>query len=88
MGMRLVIMAIQELQMIWILWIAIEPKVAEQMVSVLKEFGFNTPQLSKDIFLKESNVIRMGIAPIRIGILTTISGFSFDEVLRKGLLIK
>jgi len=37
------------------IWIAIEPKVAEQMVSALKEFGFDTPQLSKDIFLKEKN---------------------------------
>lgn len=65
------------------IWIAIEPKVAEQMVSALKEFGFDTPQLSKDIFLKKSNVIRMGIAPIRIEILTTISGVSFDECFKE-----
>jgi len=65
------------------IWIAIEPKVAEQMVSALKEFGFDTPQLSKDIFLKEKNVVRMGIAPIRIEILTTISGVSFDECFKE-----
>ncbi len=65
------------------IWIAIEPKVAEQMVSALKEFGFDTPQLSKDIFLKENNVVRMGIAPIRIEILTTISGVSFDECFKE-----
>jgi len=51
------------------IWIAIEPKVAEQMVSALKEFGFDTPQLSKDIFLKENNVVCMGIVTIRIEIL-------------------
>ncbi len=70
------------------IWIAIEPEVAEQMVSALKEFGFNTPQLSKDIFLKESNVIRMGIAPIRIKILTTISGVSFDECFKERVIDK
>jgi len=70
------------------IWIAIEPKVAEQMVSVLKEFGFNTPQLSKDIFLKESNVVRMGIAPVRIEILTTISGVSFDECFKERVVDK
>jgi len=41
------------------------------MVSALKEFGFDTPQLSKDIFLKENNVVCMGIVPIRIEILGT-----------------
>jgi len=65
------------------IWIAIEPKVAEQMVSALKEFGFDTPQLSEDIFLKENNIVRMGIAPIRIEILTTISGVSFDECFKE-----
>lgn len=61
------------------IWIAIEPKTAEQMVLVLKEFGFDTPQLSEKLFLKEKNIVRMGIAPIRIEILTTISGVNFEE---------
>ena len=61
------------------IWIAIEPKTAEQMVLVLKEFGFDTPQLSEKLFLKEKNIVRMGIAPMRIEILTTISGVDFEE---------
>jgi len=61
------------------IWIAIDPKTAEQMVLALKEFGFDTPQLSKELFLKEKSIIRMGIAPMRIEILTTISGVNFEE---------
>ena len=61
------------------IWIAIEPKTAEQMVIVLKEFGFDTPRLSKELFLKENSIVRMGIAPMRIEILTTISGVKFEE---------
>jgi len=53
------------------------------MVSALKGFGFDTPQLSEDIFLKENNVVRMGIAPIRVEILTTISGVSFGECFKE-----
>ena len=61
------------------IWIAIDPITAEQMVLALKEFGFDTPQLSKELFLKENSIIRMGIAPMRIEILTTISGVNFEE---------
>ena len=54
------------------IWIAIDSVNAELLVQVLKEFGFDTPQLSKDLFLEENKIIRMGVAPIRIEILTSI----------------
>ena len=65
------------------IWIAIDPKNAEQMVLVLKEFGFDTPQLSKELFLKKNSIVRMGIAPMRIEILTTISGVNFEECFKQ-----
>ena len=65
------------------IWIAINPKTAKQMVAALKEFGFDTPLLSEELFLKENSVVRMGIAPIRIEILTTISGVNFEECFKQ-----
>mgnify|MGYP001828080168 FL=1 len=65
------------------IWIAIVPKTAEQMVLALREFGFDTPELSKELFLRENSIVRMGIAPMRIEILTTISGVNFDECFRQ-----
>jgi hypothetical protein len=53
------------------------------MVLALKGFGFDSPQLSEELFLKEKNIVRMGIAPIRIEILTTISGVSFEECFKQ-----
>jgi len=61
------------------IWIRIEPKTAEQMVLTLKEFGFDTSQLSKKLFLKENTIVRMGVPPMRIEIFTTISGVKFEE---------
>jgi hypothetical protein len=61
------------------IWIAMHPQNATKMVEVLKNFGFNVPELSADMFLKEGHVIRMGYLPIRIEILTTISGVTFNE---------
>jgi predicted nucleotidyltransferase len=70
------------------IWIAIDPKTAKLMVIALKEFGFNTPELSEKLFLKENNIIRMGIAPIRIEILTSISGVTFEECYKKRVVDK
>lgn len=61
------------------IWIAIDSENAELMIKVLKEFGFDTPQLSKDLFLEENKILRMGVAPMRIEILTSISGVNFEE---------
>lgn len=61
------------------IWLAIDPATANQMVQVLKQFGFDTPQLSEKLFLQENNIVRLGNPPIRIEILTTISGVNFDE---------
>ncbi len=61
------------------IWIASSPENAGKMVNVLKEFGFDVPELSAELFLKKRQVIRMGMPPIRIELLTDISGVSFEE---------
>jgi hypothetical protein len=66
-------------------WIAIAPENATKIVEVLKEFGFNVPNLSVDLFLQENKIIRMGIPPLRLEILTTISGVKFTECFQEKL---
>ena len=61
------------------IWIEISPNNAERMVKVLREFGFDTPDLSPNMFLQDQNIIRMGVPPMRIEVLTRISGVSFEE---------
>ena len=61
------------------LWVAVRQNNAEKLVVVLKEFGLTSPQLSTDIFLQEDQIIRMGVPPMRIELLTTISGVDFDS---------
>ena len=60
-------------------WVAIHPDNAERLVSVLQAFGFSVPELSKELFLEEEKIIRMGVPPMRIEILTSISGVTFKE---------
>ena len=61
------------------IWIAIAPENAAKVVKVLQTFGFGLEEVTPDLFLKEEQIIRMGLPPVRIEILTTISGVSFEE---------
>ena len=60
------------------IWIAVHPDNANRMVAVLKAFGFETSQLSPELFLHD-NIVRMGVPPLRIEVVTMISGVSFEE---------
>lgn len=46
---------------------------------MLKEFGFNVPELCSALFQKKNQVIRMGVPPVRIKMLTGISGVEFGD---------
>ena len=61
------------------IWIATSRSNAEKVVEVLRAFGFEVPELSPELFLQKEKVIRMGVPPIRIEILTTISGAEFHR---------
>ncbi len=61
------------------IWIATNPDNAKKTIQAIQEFGFNDPDISEEIFLKEDQVIRMGVPPLRIELLTTISGVDFKS---------
>ena len=55
------------------------PANADRMVAVLREFGFDSPELTAELFLKDKSIVRMGMPPMQIEIVTTISGVDFSE---------
>jgi hypothetical protein len=61
------------------IWVAIDPRNAKELVTVLTEFGFGTSGVSEDFFLEPNQIIRMGNPPLRLELLTTISGVEFAE---------
>ncbi len=60
-------------------WIAIHPENAQKMVSVLRDFGFDHPELTPELFLQKNKIVRMGYPPMRLEISTCISGVEFEE---------
>jgi len=61
------------------IWVRVSPENAGKIERALREFGFAATVLSSDLFLIANNVIRMGVPPIRIEILTSISGVEFES---------
>jgi hypothetical protein len=61
------------------IWIARTPENAHKMVELLEGFGFGGTGLSTDLFLRHHQITRMGRAPVRIEILTSVSGLEFTE---------
>lgn len=49
------------------------------MVSVINEFGFGFTKPQAEWFLEDDKIIRMGVPPYRIEILTDISGVDFES---------
>jgi hypothetical protein len=61
------------------IWVAIHPDNAQKLVSALKAFGLNDPNLTPELFLQKPKIIRMGFPPMRLEISTSISGVDFEE---------
>jgi hypothetical protein len=61
------------------IWVGVHPANADRLVAALQEFGFDLPDLAPELFLREWQIIRLGVPPVRIEIATTISGVDFGE---------
>jgi hypothetical protein len=61
------------------IWVAVGAQNAQRLMHVLREFGFGVTELTEQLFLEENKIVRMGNPPMRIEILTSISGVEFSE---------
>ena len=61
------------------IWVNISPDNAARIDRALRQFGFAAAALTPDLFLTRNNVVRTGVPPIRIKILTSISGVEFES---------
>jgi predicted nucleotidyltransferase len=62
--------------------IFVEPTVenGKRIVNALNEFGFQSLKLKKDDFSQKGMIIQLGYEPVRIDIITSIEGCTFEEV--------
>ena len=63
------------------IWVATNESNAGKIVAALEEFGFAGTGMTPELFLGPDKITQMGNPPLRIEILTTISGIR----VRRGL---
>jgi hypothetical protein len=56
-----------------------EPANARSIVRALHEFGFGSAGLAEADFEQEGRVVQLGYPPVRVDIITSITGVSWDQ---------
>ncbi|HKQ99147.1 MAG TPA: DUF6036 family nucleotidyltransferase [Pyrinomonadaceae bacterium] len=59
------------------IWVATDSGNVENILAALAEFGF--AKVEPELFTKEQQVLRMGVPPLRIELLTGVSGVEFED---------
>ena len=61
------------------IWVPVHEGNAEKTARVLGEFGMPAKDSVKELFMEKDKIIRMGVPPVRIEVITGASGVSFDD---------
>lgn len=69
-------------------WVARREANARRMVAALREFGFDVPTLTEDLFVEPDRIVSMGVAPMRIELLTDIDGVEFEPCRERAVVVE
>jgi hypothetical protein len=56
-----------------------DPENARRILKALGEFGFGSVGLTAEYFTLPDKMIQLGVAPVRMDIVTSITGVSWEE---------
>jgi len=60
-------------------WVDATAENAANVIAALEQFGAPTAQVSAEDFSRPGIVFQMGLPPLRIDVLTELSGLTFDD---------
>ena len=60
-------------------FVGVSKKNAAALTAAFREFGFELPEVRPELFLDEGKVVRVGVPPLRLEVMTRISGVTFAE---------
>jgi hypothetical protein len=70
------------------IWVRVEPANASRIVAALRRFGFDSPLLAERLFLQSDQIVRFGVPPFRIELLTSIAGVDFDACWGRAVMLQ
>jgi hypothetical protein len=59
-------------------WVHATAENAERVLAATRDFGFDTPNLTSQVFIDPRSIVRFGVPPFRIEVMTTIDGVEFE----------
>lgn len=69
-------------------WVRATPDNAARVVHALHAFGFGLPELTPQLFLDPQRIVRFGVPPFRIEIMTSIDGVEYDPCQQRAALFQ
>ena len=60
------------------IWIAVNPENADRVSRTLVQFGFKAADVPASLFQEKGRIARMGMPPMRLEVVTAISGVEFE----------
>jgi hypothetical protein len=61
------------------IWVSTTPGNAERVALALRDFGFSENEVSASMFVGLGQLVRLGMPPLRIEIITSVSGVNFRD---------
>jgi hypothetical protein len=59
-------------------WVRATPGNAECVLRSLRDFGFDVPTLEPRLFIDPQSIVRFGVPPFRIEVMTSIDGVEYE----------
>jgi hypothetical protein len=66
-------------------WIRATSDNADRVVGALQAFGFDVAALDAALFTDPRSIVRLGVPPFRIEVMTSIDGVEFEECRERGV---
>jgi hypothetical protein len=65
------------------LFVRPDPANARKVLAALAAFGFGDLGLTLDDFLRDDSVVQLGVPPVRVDLLTSLSGVTWEDASRR-----
>lgn len=65
------------------LWLRVSDENSQRLERAIQAFGFSSTGLTADDFRKENTVVQLGHPPLRIDLITSLTGLDFEDAWKK-----
>lgn len=70
------------------IWVAVDPVNEAKLIAALVKFGFSPESVRPPLFSGDQTVLRVGLPPNRLELLSKIAGVTFDECYARRVVVE